>query len=140
MKIPKYFKAAVLNKNKKLTIEKLPIPKLKEGQVLVKILYSGACRSQLMEIEGHRGKDKWLPHLLGHEASGIVVKKHTKLKKIKVGDKAILSWLKNKKQDSKKIYFKVKNKIINAGPVTTFSNYSIVSSNRVYSMPKTTSL
>lgn len=31
----------------------------------------------------------------------------------------------------------MKNKIINAGPVTTFSNYSIVSSNRVYSMPKT---
>ena len=31
------------------------IPPLQRGQVLVKIAYSAICRSQLMEIGGHRG-------------------------------------------------------------------------------------
>ena len=99
------FKAAVLYKKNKLCIEQLKIPKLKEGQILIKIIYSGACRSQLMEIEGKRGKDIWLPHLLGHEGSGIIVKKHAKLKKFKVGEKVILSWLKNDFKESKKIRY-----------------------------------
>ena len=33
-----------------------------------------------MEIDGKRGKDKWLPHLLGHEGSGIVIDKHKSVK------------------------------------------------------------
>ncbi|MCB1304946.1 MAG: alcohol dehydrogenase catalytic domain-containing protein, partial [Leptospiraceae bacterium] len=70
---PGYIKAAVLEElNKPLQIRTLKLPELKDGQVLVKILYSGVCRSQLMEARGGRGDDPWLPHLLGHEASGVV--------------------------------------------------------------------
>ena len=36
-----------------------------------------------MEIEGKRGKDKWLPHLLGHEAYGKVIDIGSNVKKIK---------------------------------------------------------
>lgn len=58
--------AAVLKKIKKpLILEKIILPKLKRGQVLVKIKYSGICGSQLMEIDGKRGIDKWIPHFLG---------------------------------------------------------------------------
>ena len=50
--------AAVLFKSKsELKIIDLQIPKLKKGQVLVKLSYSGICRSQIMEISGKRGKD-----------------------------------------------------------------------------------
>ena len=50
-----YLKAAVLFKiKKKLSLINLKIPKLQTGQVLVKIYFSGICRSQLMEIEGGR--------------------------------------------------------------------------------------
>ena len=59
--------AAVLTKlNKPLVIKRLDLRPLESGQVLVKILYSGVCRSQLMEVRGLRGKDQWLPHLFGH--------------------------------------------------------------------------
>ena len=62
---PQYMKAAVLWKTgKKLKIiNKIKIPELTSGQVLVKIAYSGVCHSQLMEIKGLRGKDKFVPHL-----------------------------------------------------------------------------
>ena len=35
--------------------------------------YSSICHTQLQEILGLRGKDKFLPHCLGHEATGVVV-------------------------------------------------------------------
>ena len=67
-------KAAVLYETgKPLIVEDgIEIPSLQSGQVLVKVVYSGVCRSQLMEVRGNRGEDAYLPHLLGHEGSGIV--------------------------------------------------------------------
>ena len=69
-------KAAILVKNKKpLILADVKIPKkLEIGQVLVKILYSGICGAQINEIDAVKGKDNFLPHLLGHEGSGIVEK------------------------------------------------------------------
>ena len=79
------FKAAVLFKQKK-KLEIIDIEfnnKLKRGQIAVKLKYSGVCGSQIGEIEGIKGKDKYLPHLLGHEASGIVIEKHESVKSVK---------------------------------------------------------
>ena len=88
--------AAVLFKIKKnLKILELKIPKLKKGQVLVKVIYSGICKSQILEIIGGRNNSKWLPHLLGHEASGKVVETGYGVKKVKKGDEVILSWIKS---------------------------------------------
>ena len=39
------------------------------GQVLVKVLYTTICGAQINEIAAAKGPDKFLPHLLGHEAS-----------------------------------------------------------------------
>ena len=39
-----------MNQTKDLVIEKLEIPKLNYGQVLVKINFSGMCGTQLSEI------------------------------------------------------------------------------------------
>ena len=65
--------AAILRKvNEPLEILELEISPIQRGQVLVEYLYSGVCRSQLMEVRGGRGEDKWLPHLLGHEGVGVV--------------------------------------------------------------------
>jgi|TARA_B110001452_G_scaffold209794_1_gene180135 S-(hydroxymethyl)glutathione dehydrogenase/alcohol dehydrogenase len=131
--------AAVLSKIKKpLILNKgLKFVKLKRGQVLVKILYSAICRSQIMEINGERGKDKYLPHLLGHEGSGIVEKIGAGVKKVSPGNKVFLSWIKGKGIDSGGTKLKDKNnKTINAGPITTFSNYSIISENRCFKIPK----
>ena len=47
---------------------------LEFGQVLVDVHYSGICGAQINEIDAVKGPDKFLPHLLGHEGSGIVKK------------------------------------------------------------------
>lgn len=128
--------AAVLEKcGQPLKLLELEIPKLKRGQVLVKIAYSAICRSQLMEIGGHRGHDKWLPHLLGHEASGVVADIGAEVTKLKAGDEVILTWIKSSGIESAAPQYSHNGRTINAGPITTFSNYSIVSENRVVLKP-----
>ncbi len=58
------FKAAILFECKKpLFLEEISLNPLEEGQVLIKIFETGICRSQIFEIDGERGVDKWLPHL-----------------------------------------------------------------------------
>ncbi len=129
--------AAVLTElNKPLVIKRLDLRPLESGQILVKILYSGVCRSQLMEVRGLRGQDQWLPHLLGHEGSGIVIDTAPDVKKFSKGDEVILSWIKASGLEAKGALYDSDNEVINSGKVTTFSNYSVVSENRLISKPK----
>jgi len=129
-------KAAVLfDTNKPLEICELEIPRLKEGQILVKIFFSGVCRSQIMEVRGGRGIDPWLPHLLGHEASGEVIEIGFGVSKFKVGDNVILGWIKGQGIEAEGAKYVYKNQIVNSGKVTTFCNYSIVSENRLVKIP-----
>ena len=60
--------AAVLvdHSGKLKLLDDIQIPEITQGQVLVKVLYTGLCHSQLMEIDGKRGPDPY-PHCLGHE-------------------------------------------------------------------------
>ena len=138
----KYYKSkfAILKKIKKpLVIQNLRIPNPSENQLLVKIKYSYICGSQLNEIYGNKGNDKFLPHALGHEASGEVVKVGKKVSSFKIGDKVILSWIKKKdKESSNPSYLDIRNNVINSGPISTFSKLTLVSKNRVYKIPKKT--
>jgi len=138
MLVPNSFKAAVLEEAGKplRIIENIKIPKLEKGQVLVKIAYSGVCHSQLMEVRGLRGPDRWTPHLLGHEGTGTVVRIGKGVSKVKVGQKVVLGWIKGSGLDSGgTVFIGPNNEKINAGAVTTFSDYSIVSENRVVHLP-----
>jgi len=129
-------KAAVLYEiGKPLVIEDgIEIPPLKPGQVLVKVIYSGICRSQLMEVRGKRGKDNYLPHLLGHEASGWVVETGSEVKKVKIGDRVVLTWIKGEGANCEGAKYKLGNITLNSGGVTTFSDYTVVSENRCVSL------
>lgn len=132
------FKAAVLRKTgHELSIEEIESSSLSFGQVLVRLKYSGICRSQLMEKEGKRGEDKWLPHLLGHEGFGVVEEIGEGVIKCKPGDRVVLSWLEGKGIDADNpTYFDALGNKINSGKVTTFSNYSVVSENRLFLAPQ----
>ena len=68
---------------------------LSDGQVLVKLFYTGICGKQIDEIDQNCGADSFLPHLLGHEGSGLVLDIGPKVKKVIKGDKVILHWRKN---------------------------------------------
>uniref|UniRef100_A0A6M3J846 Putative alcohol dehydrogenase n=1 Tax=viral metagenome TaxID=1070528 RepID=A0A6M3J846_9ZZZZ len=124
-------KAAILvEQNKPLVVTDIDIPELSVGQVLVQVKYSGICGKQLDEHEG-RQPDKFLPHLLGHEGSGIVVDIGAGVKKVKEGDHVVLHWMKGSGIDSEPPRFKWGDKSVSAGWVTTFNEYAIVSENRV---------
>jgi S-(hydroxymethyl)glutathione dehydrogenase/alcohol dehydrogenase len=129
-------KAAVLEElGQPLRIRSIQIPELQRGQVLVKVLYSGVCRSQLMEASGSRGPDAWLPHLLGHEGSGIVLEVGSDVSKVKAGEEVILGWIKGEGIEAPGAKYLCDGQIINSGRVTTFSNYTIVSENRLVKKP-----
>lgn len=131
----KVFKAAVLIKKNTIKILDLVKPNLKPFQVFVKIKYSSICHTQLQEIQGDRGIDKFLPHCLGHEAIGEVKETHKSVKKIKVGDKVCLSWIKNDGNDAGgSTYSDINGLKINAGPVHTLNEYAVISENRIYKL------
>ena len=67
------FADVLVKQKKKLSILNLNFPELKKGHLLIKIKYSGICHTQLNEISGILGKDKYLPHCIGHEGVGEVV-------------------------------------------------------------------
>jgi S-(hydroxymethyl)glutathione dehydrogenase / alcohol dehydrogenase len=138
--IPTTARAAVLEAiNKPLAVKNVLLPKLIDGQVLVKVLYSGVCRSQVMESRGNRGTDPWLPHLLGHEGSGIVLEVGKGVTKVKPGDSVILGWVKGAGLDAPGAIYKYNDQNINSGCVTTFCNYTIVSESRLVHKPTTLS-
>jgi len=129
-------KAAVLrNVGGPLIIEELEIPKLCEGQVLVKILCSGLCRSQINEINGRKGRE-FIPHLLGHEASGEVINIGAGVTKVKAGDYVVASWIKGSGLNSPMVLYESDKGIVNAGAVATFSEYAVISENRLVKISK----
>ncbi len=126
------FYAAILNKiNNPLIIDEIENEKLLEGQVLLKIIKTGICRSQIFEIFGGRGEDKWLPHLLGHEAIGLVIDIGKGVKKVKIGEKVIVTWISSKGINANPAKYIWRNKRLNGGQVTTFSEYSVCSENKL---------
>jgi len=132
----KFATAAVLEAfEKPLVIREIELPQLITGQVLVKVLFSGVCRSQLMEVRGGRGNDPWLPHLLGHEGSGLVVAVSDGVTKVTTGDEVIIGWVRGDGLDAPGARYKYENQFINSGRVTTFSNYTIVSESRLVLKP-----
>lgn len=131
-------KAAVLTElGKPLAIvTDLRVPDLKPGQVLVQLAFSGVCHSQLMEVRGLRGEDRWLPHLLGHEGSGKVVAVGANVTKVAPGDYVILGWIKGAGIEAGGAHYCGDGRRVNAGGVTTFNEQAVVSENRLVQMPK----
>lgn len=120
-----------------LVLEKLWVPDLDYGQVLLKYDYSGVCRSQLMEVRGFRGEDKWLPHLLGHEGVGQVLEIGPGVTTVSVGEKVVAGWLETSGIDANPASYVTcsSKEKINSGKVVTFSTHAVVSENRIFPKP-----
>lgn len=124
-------KAAVLrNVGGPLVIEALEIPLLGRGQILVRILYSGVCRSNINEINGRKGAD-FIPHLTGHEASGTVIDIGEGVTKVKKDDYVVCSWIRGLGIDAPSVKYQSKSGIVNAGACSTFTEYAVISENRL---------
>lgn len=132
-------KAAVLVEiDKPLAIKEVELTELQVGQVLVKILVSGLCGAQLHEIRGHKGNAKFLPHLMGHEGCGIVEEVGPGVTTVKVGDKVVMHWRPGSGIEAPFPSYVMGGKSMSSGKVTTLSEYSIVSENRLTVVPQDT--
>jgi S-(hydroxymethyl)glutathione dehydrogenase/alcohol dehydrogenase len=131
-------KSAILVESKKpLIVAEVDLPnKLEFGQVLVKIFYSGLCGAQINEIDAVKGKDNFLPHLLGHEGSGIVENIGEGVTTVKPGEHVVLHWRPSAGIQSSTAKYSWNGKKVNAGWVTTFNEKAIVSENRLTVIPK----
>ena len=132
-------KAAVLEElNQPLTLRDVELTPLGIGQVLVKILVSGICGSQLHEIKGFKGNGKFLPHLMGHEGCGIVEEIGPGVTTVQVGDKVVMHWRPGSGIEANFPTYKLDGKSFSSGKVTTLSEKAIVSENRLTSIPQDT--
>jgi S-(hydroxymethyl)glutathione dehydrogenase/alcohol dehydrogenase len=135
--LPMRIKAAVLVQQRApLEVVEIETPdRLGYGQVLVKVRYSGICGAQINEIEGAKGPDKFLPHLLGHEGCASVLETGEGVKTVKAGDKVVMHWRPSNGIQSQTPVYRWNGKPVNAGWVTTFNDYAIVSENRLTPIP-----
>jgi S-(hydroxymethyl)glutathione dehydrogenase/alcohol dehydrogenase len=137
IKYPLQFKAAILEKNHQpLVVDQVVFEgSLQAGQVLVRIHYSGICGKQIEEIEGSGGADPFLPHMLGHEGSGEVVDIGPGVKTVAIGDRVVLHWVKGRGIDADTPYYTRNGQRVNAGWITTFNEYGVISENRMTPIP-----
>lgn len=123
--------AVLVETDRPLELVELEIPRLRPGQVLVKIAYTCVCHTQVLEARGYRGEDRFLPHCLGHEASGVVEEVGEGVSKVAAGDQVVLSWIRGSGADVPSTQYDWDGRTVNSGAITTFSRYSVISENRL---------
>lgn len=124
--------AVLVTQNEELKIQCFKKPKPVGHQVLVRIHCSGLCGAQLNEILGIKGPDSFLPHLMGHEGSGIVEAIGDLVKKVAPGDRVVLHWRKASGGEGPfPRYEATDGSTVGGGYVTTFADMSLVAENRV---------
>ena len=137
MEIKESLAAILVESRRPLVLETIKLPdKLSAGQVLVRLITSGICGAQINEIDATKGPDKHLPHLLGHEGFAEVIEVGPAVEKVKPGDHVVLHWRPSSGIQSSTPKYLFGNSIINAGWVTTFNEYAVVSGNRLTRVSK----
>jgi len=131
-------KAAILvEQHQPLEIGEIEIPPLTFGQVLIRLEVTRICGSQIGEIDGVKGPDRWLPHLLGHEGCGVVEEVGPEVTTVKQGDRVCLHWRPGEGIQARPPQYTWGGKKVNAGLITTFNEWAILSENRVTPVPAT---
>ncbi len=117
-------------------LEDIEAPPPRAGEVFVRLAYAGVCHSQLMEVSGARGPDRYLPHLLGHEGVGRVLAVGEGVTRVTPGDRVVLGWIKGRGLDAGGVTYRWRDTTLNAGAVTTFNTHALVSENRCTLLPE----
>lgn len=86
-------RAMVLKQQKQpLVLENVPVPVIRDDEILVKVKACGVCRTDLHIKDGDLTHPK-LPLILGHEIVGIVEETGKKVTTFKKGDRVGIPWL-----------------------------------------------
>lgn len=90
----KTMQAAVVEKfGEPLKIREVPIPDPGPGEVLVKVMATGVCHTDLHAADGDWPVKPTLPFTPGHEGAGVVAKVGPGTKHVKEGDRVGIAWL-----------------------------------------------
>src|SRR5262249_20596926 len=89
------------------------------------------CGAQINEIAAAKGPDRFLPHLLGHEASAVVIQAGPGVTTVKPEDTVVLHWRPSQGIQCAPPVYRWRGSKLNAGWVTTFNEYAVVSENRM---------
>lgn len=79
-------KAVVLEKPYCLNVKEIPIPKVADDEILIKVGACGICGSDVHAYEGHHFMVTY-PRVMGHEFAGVVYEIGSAVKDLKPGDK-----------------------------------------------------
>lgn len=92
--MPKTMKAAVVHKfGEPLVIEEVPVPQPEAGQVLIKVVASGVCHTDLHAADGDWPVKPKLPFIPGHEGVGYITEIGAGVTLLKEGDRVGVPWL-----------------------------------------------
>ena len=80
-------RVAMYYNNRDVRLEEIPVPRIGPDELLVKVLASGICGSDVMEWY----RIKKAPRVLGHEIAGEIVGAGTGVGQYKVGDRVFVS-------------------------------------------------
>jgi len=132
MKIKQGRAAILAGSRRPLVVDDITLPDaLDAGQVLVRVLHTTICGAQINEIDALKGPDKFLPHLLGHEASAEVIEIGPGVSTVSPGDTVVLHWRPSNGIQSRTPAYSWRGQKLNAGWVTTFNQYAVISENRM---------
>ena len=97
MPIPKTMQAAVVEKfGEPLVVREVLVPTPGPGQVLVEIIASGVCHTDLHAADGDWPVKPTLPFIPGHEGAGTVVALGPGVTHLKLDDRVGIAWLENR--------------------------------------------
>ena len=92
--IPKTMKAAVVREfGGKLQIEEVEVKRPGRNQILVKVMASGVCHTDLHAVDGDWPVKPKMPLIPGHEGVGYVVALGPDVRNVKEGDAVGVPWL-----------------------------------------------
>ena len=127
--------AILIAQREPLVLDEVEVPALGFGQVLVEIAVTRICGSQLGEIDGVKGPDRFLPHLLGHEGGGTVREIGPEVTHVKPGDRVVMHWRPGRGIEARPPVYGWRGGRCNAGAVTTFNRLGVISENRLTRVP-----
>jgi len=109
---------------------------LSRGQVLVRVIYSALCATQMEEIYVSGRNSKFMPHLFGHEGVGVIEQVGPDVTHRKVGETCVIHWRESSLglDASPGIYSSGPN-LVNSGKTVTFSTHIVVPENRLTLAP-----
>ena len=84
---PKHMRAIVYRGANDLRMEQVPVPRIRSGELLVRVAACGVCPTDIKKI--HTGSVS-APRILGHETSGTIVQVGGTVRGFQVGDRVAL--------------------------------------------------